>query len=284
MKNNISKFIIGLSLCFVLLFVTSCELFTTSMLPFAQRDLKDSMTKMSTESLVAAGKDPTVVGDQNSAIAALEVLGERTEDLEKLTPQEATDVMNLATAAIFPVSTFGDILNSFANTEGEENSGESEGSGEGENQEENESNEIISSILNSIPEVNTTALETILGNEKNVKEADITSTAMATISLMGSALKNDESIADEEAMNETFQNISEKLGSEDIKNLETTADKVNYVLSETSSQDNEALKTAITAAIILSEREDLGDLSIGGFNLGELLGAKTEEENSEGSN
>ena len=41
---------------------------------------------------------------------------------------------------------------------------------------------------------------------------------------------------------------------------------------------------AITAAIILSEREDLGDLSIGGFNLGELLGAKTEEENSEGSN
>ena len=85
-------------------------------------------------------------------------------------------------------------------------------------------------------------------------------------------------------MNETFQNISEKLGSEDIKNLETTADKVNYVLSETSSQDNEALKTAITAAIILSEREDLGDLSIGGFNLGELLGAKAEEENSEGSN
>ena len=138
--------------------------------------------------------------------------------------------------------------------------------------------------MNSIPEVDTTALETILGNEKNVKEADITSTAMATISLMGSALKNDESIADEEAMNETFQNISEKLGSEDIKNQATTVDKVNFVLSGTSSQDNEALKTAITAAILLSEREDLGDLSIGGFNLGELLGAKAEEGNSEGSN
>lgn len=284
MKNNISKFIVGLSLCFVLLFVTSCELFTTSMLTFAQRDPKDSMKKMSTESLVAAGKDPTVVGDQNSAIAALEVLGERTEDLEKLSPQEATDVMNLATAAIFPVSTFGDILASFMPSEDDENSGESEGSGEGENQEENKSNEIISSILNSIPEVDTTALETILGNEKNVKEADITSTAMATISLMGSALKNDESIADEEAMNETFQKISEKLGSDEIKNKATTEDKVNFVLSETSSQDNEALKTAITAAIILSEREDLGDLSIGGFNLGELLGAKAEEENSEGSN
>lgn len=284
MKNNISKFLVGLSLCLVFLFVTSCELFTTSMLTFTKRDLKDSMNKMPTESLVASGKDPTVVGNQDSAIAALEVLGDRTDELEKLSPEDATNVMNLATAAILPISTFGDILASFMPSEDDENSGETEGSGEGENQEENEGNKIISSILNSIPQVDTTALETILGNETNVKEADITSTAMATISLMGSALKNDENITNPEAMNETFLMISAKLGSEEIKNQATTEDKVNYVLSETSSNDNEALKTAITAALILSEREDLGDLSIGGFNLGELLGAKVEEENSEGSN
>ena len=94
MKNNISKFLVGLSLCLVFLFVTSCELFTTSMLTFTKRDLKDSMNKMPTESLVASGKDPTVVGNQDSAIAALEVLGDRTDELEKLSPEEIEKIIN----------------------------------------------------------------------------------------------------------------------------------------------------------------------------------------------
>lgn len=283
MKKNSSNIFLTFFLIFIGISFTSCDLFTTSVLSFTARDLKESLKTMPTESLIAAGKDSSVIGNQSSAQAALEVLGERLEELEDLSPEQAENVMNLATAAIIPVSTFGDILNSMIGQDGNQNTENegSEGSEGSEETEENNATEVLASLMNSIPVVDTAALEVILSNQENLTQSDITSTALATVALMASAVKSEESLTTEENQLQVFTAITQNLGSDDVKNAETTKAKVAAALNGTGVENNDALKIAITAALTITEREDIGDLSIGGFNIGTLLGASTEESNQE---
>lgn len=280
MKKNSSNIFLTFFLIFIGISFTSCDLFTTSVLSFTARDLKESLKTMPTESLIAAGKDSSVIGNQSSAQAALEVLGERLEELEDLSPEQAENVMNLATAAIIPVSTFGDILNSMIGQDGNPNT-ENEGSEGSEETEENNATEVLASLMNSIPVVDTAALEVILSNQENLTQSDITSTALATVALMASAVKSEESLTTEENQLQVFTAITQNLGSDDVKNAGTTEAKVAAALNGTGVENNDALKIAITAALTITEREDIGDLSIGGFNIGTLLGASTEESNQE---
>lgn len=280
MKKNSSNIFLTFFLIFIGISFTSCDLFTTSVLSFTARDLKESLKTMPTESLIAAGKDSSVIGNQSSAQAALEVLGERLEELEDLSPEQAENVMNLATAAIIPVSTFGDILNSMIGQDGNPNT-ENEGSEGSEETEENNATEVLASLMNSIPVVDTAALEVILSNQENLTQSDITSTALATVALMASAVKSEESLTTEENQLQVFTAITQNLGSDDVKTAGTTEAKVAAALNGTGVENNDALKIAITAALTITEREDIGDLSIGGFNIGTLLGASTEESNQE---
>lgn len=272
MKNKISKYSFLFLLLLAVFLVSSCDFFTNSVLSFAARDTAETVKSTPTNALVSAGSNPSVVGDQNMAQTYLEELGNRPEDLENLKTEEAENVMNLATAALLPVSNFQSILDSMVDN------GNQEG-GEGENPEQ-DNNNILASILDSIPSVDTTALEKVLENEKTVQEADISTTAMATISLLGSAIKTE---ANEGDTTQLFGQITQNLGSDAVKTAETTEDKVNAVLQGTgASEDNTALKTAIAAALVLSQREDLSSLSIGGFDLGQLFGVQTDNGQNNG--
>ena len=143
--------------------------------------------------------------------------------------------------------------------------------------------QIIAEILNSIPDVNTAALEQVLGNENLVKEAEIGDVAMATVSLMASSLSKKDLEAEEQQ--DTLDKISENLGkisSEAVKDG-ITDDTIDDVLEGTAFEDDSAMKTAVKAALTLKDRDDISSLSIGGFNLGELIGVK-DEKNENSSN
>ena len=142
-----------------------------------------------------------------------------------------------------------------------------------ESEESEESTNVISSVLGSVPtDVNTGAIEQVLNNEKLVKETEIGDVTMATVSLMASSLAKKD--CTEEERNQALTNISRNLKEK------TTVDEV---LAGTGFENDSSMKIAVKAALIIKTRDDTSSLSIGGFNLGEVIGVE-EEENEDSSN
>ena len=282
MKTKKANSIVAILICLTILFTVSCDMFTNSLLKGAARDMSETMKNASESELLAAGANPDVIGDPAAAQAAMDALADK--DLSEITPEEASNVCSLASSAILPVSNLMEALDKILDSEkNDDNENSDNPDGSQTEKESNDATQIIAEILNSIPDVNTTALEQVLGNENLVKEAEIGDVAMATVSLMASSLSKKDLEAEEQQ--DTLDKISENLGkisSEEVKDgiTDTAIDKV---LEGTAFEDDSAMKTAVKAALTLKDRDDISSLSIGGFNLGELIGVK-DEENENSSN
>ena len=248
----------------------------------AARPMSETMKNASTSELLAAGANPDVIGDPAAAQAAMDALADK--DLSEITPEEASNVCSLASSAILPVSNLMEALDKILDSEkNDDNESSDNPDGSQTEKESNDATQIIAEILDSIPDVNTAALEQVLGNENLVKEAEIGDVAMATVSLMASSLSKKDLEAEEQQY--TLEKISENLGkfsSEDVKDG-ITDDTIDDVLKGTAFEDDSAMKTAVKAALTLKDRDDISSLSIGGFNLGELIGVK-DEKNENSSN
>lgn len=258
MKTKKANSIVAILICLTILFTVSCDMFTNSLLKGAARDMSDIMKNASTSELLAAGANPDIIGDPAAAQAAMDALAGK--DLSKISAEDASNVCSLASSAILPVSTLMDAIGKM--TEDKDESEESE-----------ESTNVISSVLGSVPtDVNTGAIEQVLNNEKLVKETEIGDVTMATVSLMASSLAKKD--CTEEERNQALTNISRNLKEK------TTVDEV---LAGTGFENDTSMKTAVKAALIIKTRDDTSSLSIGGFNLGEVIGVE-EEENEDSSN
>lgn len=298
MKNKNVNIIIALCLILAVFSATSCDMFTSSLFKNQARDLSSTMKNVSTENLIDSGSNPDVVGNPESAKAALEALGER-EDLENISPEQATNVCNLASSAILPISNLMGIVDQLMNQttppDQDEEDFEENVPSDPENGEttENDSQQMLNmftEILDTVPVVDTTAIETVLNNENLVKEADITSVTMATISLMATAIKEEVSKNEapiEETTQELLNQISENM--EKLQNDETfspenlsnaTAEEkkelISTILKDSPLEDNTAIQTAVFSFLTLSGREDFDVI-------GNLLGFGSEEEPSNDS-
>lgn len=280
MKRKQTNSIVAILICLTILFTVSCDMFTNSLLKGAARDMSDIMKNASTSELLAAGADPDVIGDPAAAQAAMEALAEK--DLSNISAEEASNVCSLASSAILPVSTLMDAIDKIKDSTKDDNSEDdnSENTDGSQTEEVNESVKVVSEILSSIPAVDTTAIEQVLGNDELVKEAEIGSVAMATVSLMASSLSKAD--LSPERQQEQLDIISKKISEikpEDIKDGVTT-DVIDKVLEGTAFENDTAMKTAVKAALTLKNRDDISSLTIGGFNLGELIGVKDNENSS----
>lgn len=261
-----------LILCLAVLSVTSCEMFTHSMFKGAARDLSKTMEKVSTEDLIASGSDPNVVSNPESSKAAIEALGKRPEELENITVEQAENVLNLATSAVLPTSTLMNVLDQVLNTETGDDTN-TEGSSE-------TSNLLATTLLTAIqnaPEMDTTAVEIVLGKEEVLKEGDITTVTLATVSLAATAMKSAD-VESEEALQEAISSVTENIGkltenSKDLSN--TTAEEfIDEALKDTEFEDSDAMKTAMNALYYLMQRDDFAN----------LLGDTSNEESEDQSN
>lgn len=282
MKTKKANSIVAILICLTILFTVSCDMFTNSLLKGAARDMSETMKNASTSELIASGANPDVIGDPAAAQAAMDALADK--DLSEITPEEASNVCSLASSAILPVSNLMEALDKIIDSEKDDDNESSDNSdGSQTEKESNDATQIIAEILDSIPDVNTTALEQVLGNETLVKEAEIGDVAMATVSLMASSLsKKDLEAEEQQAILEQISKNLSNISSEEIKDG-VTDETIDKVLAGTAFEDDSAMKTAVKAALTLKDRDDISSLSIGGFNLGELIGVK-DEENEDSSN
>jgi len=282
MKTKKANSIVAILICLTILFTVSCDMFTNSLLKGAARDMSDIMKNASTSELIASGTNPDVIGDPAAAQAAMDALADK--DLSEITPEEASNVCSLASSAILPVSNLMEALDKIVDSEkNDDNESSDNPDGSQTEEESNDATQIIAEILDSIPDVNTTALEQVLGNETLVKEAEIGDVAMATVSLMASSLsKKDLEAEEQQAILEQISKNLSNISSEEIKDG-VTDETIDKVLAGTAFEDDSAMKTAVKAALTLKDRDDISSLSIGGFNLGELIGVK-DEENENSSN
>lgn len=282
MKTKKANSIVAILICLTILFTVSCDMFTNSLLKGAARDMSETMKNASTSELIASGTNPDVIGDPAAAQAAMDALADK--DLSEITPEEASNVCSLASSAILPVSNLMEALDKIVDSEKNDDNESSDNSDGSQTEEEsNDATQIIAEILDSIPPVNTAALEQVLGNETLVKEAEIGDVAMATVSLMASSLsKKDLEAEEQQAILEQISKNLSNISSEEIKDG-VTDETIDKVLAGTAFEDDSAMKTAVKAALTLKDRDDISSLSIGGFNLGELIGVK-DEENENSSN
>ena len=282
MKTKRTNSIVAILICLTILFTVSCDMFTNSLLKGAARDMSETMKNASESELLAAGANPDVIGDPAAAQAAMDALADK--DLSNISAEEASNVCSLASSAILPVSNLMEAIDKILDSEkNDDNESSDNPDGSQTEKESNDATQIIAEILDSIPDVNTAALEQVLGNENLVKKAEIGDVAMATVSLMASSLSKKDLEAEEQQ--DTLDKISENLGkisSEEVKDGKTD-DTIDDVLKGTVFEDDSAMKTAVKAALTLKDRDDISSLSIGGFNLGELIGVK-DEENENSSN
>lgn len=282
MKTKRTNSIVAILICLTILFTVSCDMFTNSLLKDAARPMSETMKNASTSELIASGTNPDVIGDPAAAQAAMDALADK--DLSNINEKEASNVCSLASSAILPVSNLMEALDKILDSEkNDDNESSDNPDGSQTEKESNDATQIIAEILDSIPDVNTAALEQVLGNENLVKKAEIGDVAMATVSLMASSLSKKDLEAEEQQ--DTLDKISENLGkisSEEVKDG-ITDDTIDDVLKGTVFEDDSAMKTAVKAALTLKDRDDISSLSIGGFNLGELIGVK-DEENENSSN
>ena len=233
-----------LVLCLAILFVTSCDMFTNSMFKGAARDLSKIMEKASTDNLISSGSDPNVIGNPESAKAALEELSKRTDQLENIPVEQAENVLNLANSAILPTSKVMDVVDQILNNES------------------GESTDFVTTLLETlqdIPKIDTKAVETILskpveGENEVLNNGDLTTVALATVSLAASALANEEFTPED--YNTAVSKITEKINAGENLNADEILEEINI-----QNEDNKsAMKTAIEALCTIMDREDFKNL------------------------
>lgn len=251
------KIITTLLLCLAVLVITSCDnMFTTSLFKGFARDLTETMKNVSTDDLINSGTNPDVIGNQESAKAAIEALAEK--DLSNITVEQGENVLKLGTAAILPTSTLMDAITSIMNAVPED--GEN-GATESEEDDETEIiTNVITSMIASVPEMDNTAITTVLQNQEVLETGDITTVTLATLSLTASALAN-EGITDSEKVDTEMGKIGENVEDmgEDIDSIDPEV-FVENALKGTSFEESDAMKTAIKSFYYLMQRDDFGSL------------------------
>ena len=147
-----------------------CQAFVTPMFQ-TSRDVSSQIADLSTKDIVA--NIDRFAGSPEKTVAVLNELGERQEEIKSLSPSENSAILKAGVSATIPMKEISSIADSTMN------SGESG----------TDPNKVLESVLSSVPEMDTKALEVILESDfKGITTQDI---VLSSVAVAMSAVKKE---------------------------------------------------------------------------------------------
>lgn len=155
---------------FFLCFFMGCQAFVTPLFQ-TSRDVSSQIADLSTKDIVA--NIDRFAGSPEKTVAVLNELGERQEEIKSLSPSEKSAILKAGVSATIPMKEISSIADSTMN------SGESG----------TDPNKVLESVLSSVPEMDTKALEVILESDfEGITTQDI---VLSSVAVAMSAVKKD---------------------------------------------------------------------------------------------
>lgn len=155
---------------FFLCFFIGCQAFVTPMFQ-TSRDVSSQIADLSTKDIVA--NIDRFAGSPEKTVAVLNELGERQEEIKSLSPSEKSAILKAGVSATIPMKEISSIADSTMN------SGESG----------TDPNKVLESVLSSVPEMDTKALEVILESDfEGITTQDI---VLSSVAVAMSAVKKE---------------------------------------------------------------------------------------------
>lgn len=155
---------------FFLCFFIGCQAFVTPMFK-TSRDVSAQIANLSTKDIVA--NIDRFAGSPEKTVAVLNELGGRQEEIKSLSPSEKSAILKAGVSATIPMKEISSIADSTMN------------SGEGGM----DPNEVLKSVLSSVPEMDTKALEVILESDfEGLSTQDI---ALSSVAVAMTAVKKE---------------------------------------------------------------------------------------------
>lgn len=147
-----------------------CQAFVTPMFQ-TSRDVSSQIADLSTKDIVA--NIDRFAGSPEKTVAVLNELGERQEEIKSLSPSEKSAILKAGVSATIPMKEISSIADSTMN------SGESG----------TDPNKVLESVLSSVPEMETKALEVILESDfEGITTQDI---VLSSVAVAMSAVKKE---------------------------------------------------------------------------------------------
>lgn len=221
----------GIIICTFFLAVSCRQLFTESMGSSLERDKPSISSSASLDDLLDIARSRDGA-DQEVAEELLDALADKTpEEIDALSIDEKTDILNLGGAAAIDLGELANLSNELSDNP--------------DNQ-----NELIRDIMeNATNDVDTTVLEQLLSDEEVLTEAEPEAVVVAAAAI----------VAD----------VSAEVGAERV--MDILADPSSLESSGLTREQQNRLEIVINASEVMETRDDADDVTIGDFDLLDLL-------------
>jgi len=221
----------GIVICTLFLAVSCRQLFTESMGSSLARDKPSISSSASVDDLLDIARSRDG-SDQDVAKELLDILADKEpEDIDALSLEEKADILNLGGAAAIDLEEIADLANKLSDDP------------------DNQNELIQDAIEDATNDVDTTVLEQLLLDEEVLTKAEPEAVVVAAAAV----------VAD----------VSAEVGAEQV--MDILADPSSLESSGLTQEQQDKLETVINAADVLETREDTEDITVGNFDLLDLL-------------
>lgn len=239
----------------------SCEMFSRPIYSFS-RDISGYVSSLSTTDLVG-NIDKLAADPDKTADVLNELAGRDQEEIKGLSQGEKEKLLEAGVGAILPTSKLGETVDVL--TKGEDKT---------------DVNKIMETLTSGSPDVNTKALETVLGDEDMLNNADATTLTLGAASLITNTIKKEgggEKMDDfQEAVkgattDGTFNESTFK------KQLEEKGFSAESVSALTTAMNTTSVLTGTAGEGKPNRKDDAENIEFGGYSLKTLLDDMTGE-------
>lgn len=221
----------GIVICALFLAVSCRQLFTESMGSSLERDKVSIPSSASLDDLVDIANSRDGA-DQEVAKELLDALADQDpEDIDALSLEDKADILNLGGAAAIDLEEITDLANKLSDNP------------------DNQNELIQDTIENATNDVDTTVLEQLLSDEEVLTEAEPEAVVVAAAAI----------VAD----------VSAEVGAEQV--MDILADPSSLESSGLTQEQQDRLEIVINASEVMETRDDADDVTIGDFDLLDLL-------------
>ncbi len=249
-----------LYLLFPVISLASCEVFSRPLYT-ATRDISGQLGSLSTQAL-AENIDRLATDPKKTADLLGELARRDQDEISALSAGDKEKILGAGVSAVLPTSQLGKAVDALT----------SDGDFE----------KVLDSLCSASPDVDTRALETILKDPETLSNADASTLALATASLIVSAIKKESGTG---SVKDKLEQFKEKMSA---AGEGANEDAFKKTLKEAGFGEEAAGSLAVamgTAQVLTGKagqdkpdrKEDVEKLSFGGHNLGDLLDKMTEK-------
>jgi len=221
----------GMVVCILFATVSCSQLYTESVGSSLARDGVDIPSSTSIDDLLDIARTRDAA-DPDVAKEILEILGDKDpEDIANLTIEEQTDILDLAGAAVIDLETITNLSQDI------------------DDNPDNQNELIQNAIDDAGSDVDTTVLEQLLSDNTVLTEAPAESVVIAAVAIIAS--------------------VSAETDAETVTDILANPDSL--ASSSLTQEQQDQLSIVINATNVLETRSDIDDITIGDFDLLDIL-------------